>query len=120
MRSVMPEGFKVADEDEERDGDERKGIQRIGNALREQHERQALCVELIEARHVRAAFKTMPVKIDKKDARGHCAVDAAWLVQTGTLQISALGTGTAISPPQQGPFAGTTDGLGRYAISSTR
>jgi transposase len=29
-------------------------------------------------------------------------------------------TGTAISPPQQGPFAGTMDGLGRYAISSTR
>jgi transposase len=29
-----------------------------------------LCVELIETCHVRAAFKTMPVKIDKKDARG--------------------------------------------------
>jgi transposase len=29
-----------------------------------------LCVELIETRHVRAAFKTMPVKTDKKDARG--------------------------------------------------
>ncbi|WP_234897199.1 hypothetical protein [Sinorhizobium medicae] len=28
-----------------------------------------LCVELIETRHVRAAFKTMPVKTDKKDAR---------------------------------------------------
>jgi transposase len=29
-----------------------------------------LAVELIETRHVRAAFKTMPVKTDKKDARG--------------------------------------------------
>lgn len=29
-----------------------------------------LLVELIETRHVRAAFKTMPVKTDKKDARG--------------------------------------------------
>jgi len=29
-----------------------------------------LCVELIETRHVRSAFKTMPVKTDKKDARG--------------------------------------------------
>ncbi|WEX90930.1 transposase [Sinorhizobium garamanticum] len=29
-----------------------------------------LCVELIETRHVRAAFETMPVKTDKKDARG--------------------------------------------------
>jgi transposase len=29
-----------------------------------------LCVELLETRHVRAAFKTMPVKTDRKDARG--------------------------------------------------
>lgn len=29
-----------------------------------------LSVDLIETRHVRAAFKTMPVKTDKKDARG--------------------------------------------------
>jgi transposase len=29
-----------------------------------------LSVELIETRHVRAAFKTMPVKTDNKDARG--------------------------------------------------
>src|SRR5258708_36703604 len=27
-------------------------------------------VELLETRHVRAAFKTMPVKTDRKDARG--------------------------------------------------
>lgn len=32
--------------------------------------RAGLAVELIETRHVRAAFKTMPVKTDKKDARG--------------------------------------------------
>ncbi|RAX37830.1 IS110 family transposase [Rhizobium tropici] len=32
--------------------------------------RASLAVELIETRHVRAAFKTMPVKTDKKDARG--------------------------------------------------
>ena len=29
-----------------------------------------LAVELLETRHVRTAFKTMPVKTDKKDARG--------------------------------------------------
>src|SRR3954453_8428325 len=29
-----------------------------------------LAVELIETRHVRAAFKAMPVKTDRKDARG--------------------------------------------------
>src|SRR3546814_19439721 len=29
-----------------------------------------LPAELLETRHVRAAFKTMPVKTDKKDARG--------------------------------------------------
>src|SRR5215469_11460624 len=29
-----------------------------------------LPVELLEARHVRAAFRTMPVKSDRKDARG--------------------------------------------------
>jgi transposase len=29
-----------------------------------------LAVELLETRHVRAAFRTMPVKADKRDARG--------------------------------------------------
>ena len=29
-----------------------------------------LSVELLETRHVRNAFKTMPVKTDRKDARG--------------------------------------------------
>jgi transposase len=32
--------------------------------------RAGLAVELLETRHVRTAFKTMPVKTDKKDARG--------------------------------------------------
>lgn len=31
---------------------------------------EGLAVELLETRHVRAAFKTMPVKTDRKDARG--------------------------------------------------
>jgi hypothetical protein len=31
---------------------------------------QGLAFELLETRHVRAAFKTMPVKTDRKDARG--------------------------------------------------
>ena len=32
--------------------------------------RAGLAVELLETRHVRAAFKTMPVKTDRKDAQG--------------------------------------------------
>jgi transposase len=32
--------------------------------------RAGLAAELLETRHVRNAFKTMPVKTDKKDARG--------------------------------------------------
>lgn len=31
---------------------------------------EGLAVELLETRHVRTAFKTMPVKTDRKDARG--------------------------------------------------
>jgi transposase len=31
---------------------------------------EGLVVELLETRHVRTAFKTMPVKTDRKDARG--------------------------------------------------
>jgi transposase len=31
---------------------------------------KGLCCELIETRHVRTSFKIMPVKTDKKDARG--------------------------------------------------
>jgi transposase len=33
-------------------------------------EEASLAVELLETRHVRTAFKTMPVKTDRKDARG--------------------------------------------------
>ena len=53
-----------------------------------------LPVELLETRHVRAAFKTMPVKTDRKDARGHRSTDAARLVPPGALQVTA-GAGSA-------------------------
>jgi transposase len=33
-------------------------------------QKAGLAVELLETRHVRTAFKTMPVKTDRKDARG--------------------------------------------------
>lgn len=33
-------------------------------------ERIGLALELLETRHVRTAFKIMPMKTDKKDARG--------------------------------------------------
>jgi transposase len=42
-------------------------------------------VELLETRHVRDAFKAMPVKTDRKDARGIRSVDAAWLDPPGAL-----------------------------------
>jgi transposase len=45
-----------------------------------------LAVELLETRHVRDAFKAMPVKTDRKDARGIAAADAAGLVSAGALQ----------------------------------
>ena len=63
-------------------------------------------VELLETRHVRDAFKTMPVKTDRKSLSSgqpkagpgertrHCAADAAGLVQAGALQIGA-GAGDA-------------------------
>ena len=38
--------------------------------LRGDEAQAGLPVELLETRHVRAAFKTMPVKTDRKDARG--------------------------------------------------
>jgi transposase len=31
---------------------------------------KGLAIELLETRHVRTAFKTMPIKTDRKDARG--------------------------------------------------
>ena len=53
-----------------------------------------LPVELLETRHVRDAFKAMPVKTDRTDPRGICAPDAAELVPACALQITA-GPGTA-------------------------
>ena len=47
-----------------------------------------LLVELLETRHVRDAFKAMPVKTDRNDA-GHRAVDAAGMVSASTLQVAA-------------------------------
>ena len=52
-----------------------------------------LAVELLETRHVRAAFKTMPVKTDQGRAR-HRSAHAARLVSPGTLQVAA-GAGNA-------------------------
>ena len=37
-----------------------------------------LPAELLETRHVRTAFKIMPVKTDRKDARGIAQFDDAW------------------------------------------
>ena len=47
-----------------------------------------LPVELLETRHVRDAFKAMPVKSDRNDAAG-CRIDAAGLVPAGALQALA-------------------------------
>jgi hypothetical protein len=47
-----------------------------------------LSLELLETRHVRDAFKAMPVQTDRTDARG-IAADAAGLVSLRALQITA-------------------------------
>ena len=47
-----------------------------------------LAIELLETRHVRNAFKLMPVKTDRKDAR-HRTVDPHGLVPSGALQIGS-------------------------------
>ena len=52
-----------------------------------------LPVELLETRHVRDAFKAMPVKTDRKDA-WHRAADAARVVSASALQVIA-GSGGA-------------------------
>ncbi len=44
-----------------------------------------LSIELLETRHVRNAFKIMPVKTDKNDARGIAQLMAAWLVSARAL-----------------------------------
>src|ERR1700676_4850680 len=53
-----------------------------------------LAVELLETRHVRAAFKTMPVKTDRKGRARHRSAHAARLVSSGGLQVTA-GAGDA-------------------------
>src|SRR6478609_2652851 len=53
-----------------------------------------LPVELLETRHVRDAFKAMPVKTDRKGRTRHCTTDAAGLVPPGALRITA-GPGVA-------------------------
>jgi transposase len=57
-------------------------------------------VELLETRHVRDAFKAMPVKTDRRCTR-HRAADAARLVQAGALQISVRARDTGGSDRTQ-------------------
>ncbi len=58
-------------------------------------------VELLETRHVRDAFKAMPVKTDRKRHARHRAADAAWLVPAGPLQIAAGAGGAGASDRAQ-------------------
>jgi transposase len=53
-----------------------------------------LPVELLETRHVRDAFKAMPVKTDRKGRARHRSADAARLVPPGALQVVAGAGGT--------------------------
>ncbi len=46
-----------------------------------------LAVELLETRHVRNAFKIMPVKTGPQGCAWHCRTDAIGLVSAGPLQI---------------------------------
>ena len=48
-----------------------------------------LAVELLETRHVRDAFKAMPVKIDRKDARGIAQLMRLGWFPLGALQVAA-------------------------------
>jgi hypothetical protein len=41
-------------------------------------------IELFETRHMRDAFKAMPIKINKKDVRGIAPLDATGLVSVGS------------------------------------
>jgi transposase len=67
-----------------------------------------LQVELLETRHVRAAFKSMPVKTDRKDARGIAQLMLAWLVPARALQIrSSAGR----ARPFDGAQAGSIEAL---------
>ena len=53
-----------------------------------------LAVELLETRHVPHAFKTMPVKTDRKDARGIAQLMRLGWFRSGALQVDA-GAGDA-------------------------
>ena len=55
-----------------------------------------LAVELLETRHVRAAFKAMPVKTDRTDARG--------IAQLMRWAGSARCTASRCRPRKCGPF----------------
>src|SRR5690349_1760588 len=68
-------------------------------------QKAGLAVELLETRHVRDAFKAMPVKTDRKDARGICPAHAARLVSPGSLQVVAS-TGSARAVDGTQTFAG--------------
>src|SRR4051812_9010364 len=62
-----------------------------------------LAVELLETRHVRAAFKTMPVKTDRKDARGIGPADAPGLVSGRALQVASGPGGAGASGHPHAP-----------------
>jgi transposase len=68
-----------------------------------------LTVELLETRHVRDAFKAMPVKSDPQRCARDCAADAAGLVPAGALQIS-----------ERAREAGNADGPQVGAIEASR
>jgi hypothetical protein len=57
-----------------------------------------LAVELFETRHVRDAFKAMPVKTDRKDARGPRRRDEP---ARGAARLSAEGRPTALTAKPQ-------------------
>lgn len=64
-----------------------------------------LPVVLLETRQVSDAFRSMPVKTDRKERAWDCPADAAWLVSAGPLQVA----GSARDPdascwPQDAPI----------------
>jgi len=62
-----------------------------------------LAVELLETRHVRDAFKAMPVKTDRKGRWWHRPPYATGLVSSGSLQV-ATSPGKSL-PAQEGASA---------------
>jgi transposase len=55
---------------------------------------EGLAVELLETRHVHDAFKAMPVKSDRNDARGIAQLMRLGWFRPGSLQVDA-GAGSA-------------------------